>query len=68
MKNLKWAVILAMALVTASLEFARWQATRTCERAGHVLQEDERDLRLQTDGVIGGNVMTLSCGDWWTVP
>ncbi len=66
MKNLHWAVFLAMALVTASLEYARYQATRICERAGHVLQEDQRDLRLNADGVIDGNVMPLDCGDWWS--
>jgi hypothetical protein len=65
MSNLKVTCILTMALVTAALEFARFQATQTCERAGHILQEDQRDLRLQTDGVIGGTVMTLDCGDWW---
>jgi len=61
-----WGVILAMTLVTLSLEFARYQATRVCERAGHVLQEDQRDLRLNTDGVIDANVMALDCGDWWS--
>jgi hypothetical protein len=54
-----------MAFLTLSLEFARYQAAATCTRAGHVLQEDQRDLRLNADGVIDGNVMALDCGDWW---
>lgn len=65
MENRIWAVLLAMVFVTVSLEFARYQATRTCESAGHILQEDQRDLQLNADGVIDGNVMVLDCGDWW---